>query len=939
MIKFFKKQSTKFRITLGLVSIILSIMLCALFLGLMPDEQKERVRGKVAIAETIAANSTLMLTHGDVRRMETLIALMIQRSPDILFGEVVGESEQHLASVGVPQTDSVEKVEVPIWNGSERWGSVNLYFKNPIPEGWVGFFYQKPVHFILFVSLFSFICSYLYLGRMLKMLDPSRAIPDRVRSALDTMAEGLLVLDAKQNIVLANEAFSLTMGISQQELLGKNVDRFSWENLDNSDFKASESPWGIALAKGIACTGERIRLKTDLETVYTFMVNCSPVLTDAGKAGGVLISFDDVTLLEKKEIELQESKELADTANKAKSEFLANMSHEIRTPMNAIMGFTEVLRRGYGSGKKDQEYLDTIATNSEHLLNLINEILDLSKVEAGRVELENQQVAPHQIINDVIDVLKIKAEQKNISLEFQPQGPLPSYINTDSAKLRQIITNLVGNAIKFTETGSVRIISQLLTTAEGQRVAIDVIDSGIGMSEQQQNAVFDPFVQADSSITRKFGGTGLGLTISKRFAEAMGGDITVSSEMGKGSTFRVVIDPGNIAEASLLEGSELLKRASSTQALKVEWELPAANVLVVDDSPENRTLLSLVLGNLGLEITCAEDGKQGLDAALAGSFDLILMDVQMPNMDGYTAVGLMRQNQIKVPVIALTAHAMKGIENKCKAAGYSGYIGKPIKIDLLIEKIAELLGGEKKYVESANSSISAVTITSQPSITSEPTKITSSLELSNPKFKELVARFVTRLATKLDDMETAFKLRNAEELRDLAHWLKGSAGTVGLDEFTEPAAELEQAAKNGDWPIASNLLQGLRNLSQAIELEDSEPSGAVKSRIRSSLPDTEAFRPLIAKFVNRLAGQIEKMESLFANQEFSELADLAHWLKGAAGTVGFNQFTNPAQELEQLAKQSKPEGMKALLSEIKQLHGSIELAGDTRVSAGDSDYG
>ena len=357
MFKFLKTQATRFRITLGLVSIIISTMLLGVFVGLMPDEHKEYTKGKVALAEVIAANSTLVLTHGDVRRMEALLALMIQRAPEIRYGKVLNDSGESLATVGTPTLEPMEKVDVPIFSGEKKWGRVELYFDNPLPQGFLGFFYQKPVHYIVFVAILSFFFSYFYLGRMLKMLDPSQAIPDRVRSALDTMAEGLLVLDAKQNIVLANEAFSLIVDSKQQDLLGKNIDRFKWENIDRSEFKMSESPWGIALAKGVAQTSIRVRLKTDSENVFTFMVNCSPVLTDAGKAGGVLISFDDVTMLEKKEIELQESRDQADIANRAKSEFLANMSHEIRTPMNAIMGFTEVLRRGYGGGLKSTEYL------------------------------------------------------------------------------------------------------------------------------------------------------------------------------------------------------------------------------------------------------------------------------------------------------------------------------------------------------------------------------------------------------------------------------------------------------------------------------------------------------------------------------------------------------------------------------------------------------
>lgn len=917
MINFLKKQGTKFRITLGLVSIILSVMLLGVFIGLMPDDQKVYLKGKVALAEVIAANSTLMLTHGDVRRMETLLTLMIERSPDIHYGKVISDDGDQLAVVGDVSGKPLDKVEVPIWNGNQQWGSVQLYFQNPFPKGWLGFFYQKPVHYIVFVSLLSFIFSYLYLGRMLKMLDPSQAIPDRVRSALDTMAEGLLVLDAKHNIVLANEAFSIMMGSTQKELLGKNVDRFEWENTDKREFIGNDSPWGIALKKGIAQTSKRIRLKTAIGSLHTFMVNCSPVLTDSGKAGGVLISFDDVTVLEQKEIELQQSKDEADIANQAKSDFLANMSHEIRTPMNAIMGFTEVLRRGYGSGLKDREYLDTIATNSKHLLELINDILDLSKVEAGHIELDTQEYPLHQIVHEVVKVMMIKAEEKNITLDYVPDGPLPEHIITDSARVRQIITNLVGNAIKFTQQGGVRIVTRLMPDPEGRLIAIDVIDSGIGMTQQQQNSVFNPFVQADSSITRRFGGTGLGLTISKRFAEALGGDISVKSKAGKGSVFSATIATGDIRNVPLLPPDALTVTQAQQQTTQTQWTIPESRILVVDDSPENRTLLELVLGNLGLDIVCAENGKEALDKTVNTQFDMILMDVQMPQMDGYTAVGLMREHGLNMPIIALTAHAMKGIEDKCVAAGYSGYLGKPIQIDRLIEKVATELGGTQQVI--------AATASTRPINIAKDNTITSRLDVSNPRFQDLVRRFVVRLTSKLDEMDKAFQEKEHETLSDLAHWLKGSAGTVGLDEFTEPSAELEWAAQNQQWEKVSDLLHGLRNLSQSIESFDPVAVVDDKSSIRSRLPDNPVYRPLIAKFVKRLSAQINVMESAFTNQDFSELEDLAHWLKGAAGTVGFDEFTEPAQELEQLAKQSSSQGMPRILSKIKTLHKSIQL--------------
>ena len=352
------------------------------------------------------------------------------------------------------------------------------------------------------------------------------------------------------------------------------------------------------------------------------------------------------------------------------------MSHEIRTPMNAILGFTEVLKRGYEKGEAERKkYLGTIRSSGEHLLQLINDVLDLSKVEAGHLEVERIRFAPHLLIQEVISVLSVKAREKNIALEFEADGPIPETLLSDPTRLRQIVTNLVSNAIKFTERGGVKVVARLAPAGEERRLCIDVIDSGIGMPPEALEAIFDPFVQADSSVTRRFGGTGLGLAISRRFARLLGGDIVVESAPGSGSTFTVAIDPGPLDGVRLLEPREAM--AVSQEAAgdgSGEWRFPPARVLVVDDGEENRELLQLVLEEVGLEVEGAENGRVGVDKARSGRFDVILMDMQMPVMDGYTATSVLRQEGLETPIIALTANAMKGFERECLEAGCTGYL-------------------------------------------------------------------------------------------------------------------------------------------------------------------------------------------------------------------------------------------------------------------------
>lgn len=387
---------------------------------------------------------------------------------------------------------------------------------------------------------------------------------------------------------------------------------------------------------------------------------------------------------------LLEQKTIAEIANHEKSHFLANMSHEIRTPLNGIMGFTDVLRRGVGSKTQQQEYLDVIYKNGEHLLGLINDILDLSKIEAGRMEFEKRNDSPHKIISEVLSTMRVQAKEKGLSLECQWTSSVPETIHTDPMRLKQILINLVGNALKFTKQGSVKLIATLDQSHANPRFVVEVHDTGIGIDSQNLKNIFSPFTQADSSITRSFGGTGLGLTICRQIAEGLGGDLTVKSEVGKGSTFNLWVDAGSLENVRIFDTppSEVFTTNEQFKAGSPESScLRGIQVLLVDDGKTNRDLISLVLENAHASVTCAENGEEALQKYGGGEFDLILMDMQMPLMDGYTATRTLRSRGCSLPVIALTANAMRGDRDKCLAAGCSDFLTKPINIDSLLQTI------------------------------------------------------------------------------------------------------------------------------------------------------------------------------------------------------------------------------------------------------------
>ncbi|MGH8666304.1 MAG: ATP-binding protein [Burkholderiales bacterium] len=825
-----KRLSSRFHLALGLCSLLLSIVLLAIYLGLVPDRDHAVRASRATLAETIAVSCSALLDRGDAPGLRETLGFILMRNPEILSagvrdarGELIVDLRNHARhwqlSSDARSVDT--QIQVPIWQAKRRWGSVELRFAPLGGSGWRGIVFDSRVKLAAFLVLAAFATFYLYLKRMLRHLDPAQAVPARVRAALDTLAEGLLVLDPKGYIVLANSAFAQVVGKLPDELIGRAVGTLAWTDAHERSAQADTLPWRETIADGLAQRNRTVYLRNAQNARRTFRVNCTPVLGAGVKDTPVLVSLDDVTEIEQKEIELEAARIKAESASQLKSDFLANMSHEIRTPMNAILGFTELLRRG--SARKGQDlrkHLDTIHSSGTHLLGLINDILDLSKVEAGRIEVERIDCSPLRVLREVSQVLGIKAQEKGIALALEFGGPIPARVMSDPARLRQIVTNLVGNAIKFTQKGAVRVTPRLQGKNADALLVIDVADSGIGIPADKLDSIFEPFTQAESSTTRRFGGTGLGLTISRQFARALGGDITVTSTPGGGSVFSISVATGPLAGVPMLgrDAFEAIEAHSAEAAAAANgWQFEPLEVLVVDDGVENRELVRLVLEDCGLRVSEAGNGQAALDRIAGGSVAAILMDVQMPVMDGFTATRRLRASGCTLPVIALTAHAMKGFEQEIEAAGFSGYLTKPIDIDRMLETLAKQLGGARRAVDAAVPSVMPAAGAGEP--------IVSRLA-HHPRLRRVVIAFGEQLNAKLQAMDEAWSRGDLEAVANLAHWLKGSGGTVGYDAFFEPARLLEEMAKAGEAPRIADAIAELHAMSARLLVPDEPAANA-----------------------------------------------------------------------------------------------------------------
>jgi len=532
----------------------------------------------------------------------------------------------------------------------------------------------------------------------IRVKEALRESENRNKLFAETMLEGVVYQDREGTIISMNPSAQRILGKSYQEFIGSSSIQQENDCIreDGSPFPGSEHPAMVSLRTGQTVSNVVMGVFHPKEQAYRWInINAVPiVLPHENKPHEVYTVFTDITKRKQAEEALLASK-AAQAANLAKNQFLAQflamMSHEIRTPLNVIIGFSDLLANVIqdlcpkSSNDKIAEYIARIRSNGQLLVHLIDEILDLSKIESGNLQLDKIQIHPSEVISEVCSIMQHKAESKGLLFSIHVEGQLPITCLSDPNRIKQILLNIIGNSIKFTSNGAVNV--KVKSSQTHPKLQIEIADTGIGLTPEQADKLFQPFTQADASIARQYGGTGLGLTISRKLAQALGGDVVlIKSTPGVGSTFEITL-PLEDANYSC-DPTSLVPEIPV--ASDISPRLEGIRVLLAEDMPDNQVLVITSITMAGGSVDLANDGQEAVKKALESHYDIILMDIKMPRMDGYEATAQLRNAGYQGPIVALTAHAMREDIKRCEKAGCNTHLAKPISIDELLELVLQL---------------------------------------------------------------------------------------------------------------------------------------------------------------------------------------------------------------------------------------------------------
>jgi PAS domain S-box-containing protein len=605
---------------------------------------------------------------------------------------------------------------------------------------------------------------------------------EKYRSIIENMNLGLIEVDKEEIIMYANQSFCETTGYSLDELLGKSAPEIFLRGMSKEMVEVIQK----RREEGITDVYELMIKNARGEPVW-MLISGGPLYNDNKKQIGSIGIHLDITERKKMESDLRNAIQKAEESTHAKELFLANMSHEIRTPMNAILGMSRLLQKTQ-LDIQQKSFLKAITTSGENLLVIINDILDFSKIEAGKLQVEKVALDIREVLQQVREVLAFKAEENGLQMLLRIDSKISAVLRGDPYRINQVLLNLAGNAVKFTPSGYVEISATVkFETPTFQVVEFKVKDTGIGIDSNKLENIFKSFTQEDNSITRKYGGTGLGLSICKSLVELMGGTIEVESEKNRGTTmmFTLGFEIGSNDEIPKKEECE-----------KLENVLKGSDVLIVEDNEFNRFLASTILENKEANISVAVNGKDAIKKIKTQTFDLILMDIQMPEMNGWEATQYIRQEMnITTPIIALTANAIKGEKEKCLNLGMNDYLSKPFEEEELIESCSNwILKGNKTEKNSKNSSSDITTL--QPEYPNEKLFDLFKLEQVSKGNEAFVNKMVLMFIEQAEDAIQKFgeyaESQDYTKIKSLAHKLKPSFDNMGINILKHEIREIEQ---------------------------------------------------------------------------------------------------------------------------------------------------
>ncbi|NBX66877.1 MAG: PAS domain S-box protein [Proteobacteria bacterium] len=630
----------------------------------------------------------------------------------------------------------------------------------------------------------------------------------KLSAILDTAGDAIITIDTKGEILSFNTAAEWIFGYAEAEIRGQNVSVL----MPQPHRDRHDAYIGKYLDTG---KGEIINTSREEYALHksgrTFPIELS--VTEIKLAGGsrLFTAFiRDITDRKKSELSIQKytdeleqqaraleiAKGQAERATRMKSEFLANMSHEIRTPMNGIIGMASLLSDTQ-LGSRQRHFLDTIKSSADGLLQIINDILDFSKIEAGRIELDPIPIDMRALVADVVSLLASAPAEGDVKILYTYAPDAPRYVVGDPVRIRQVFVNLIGNARKFTKSGSVTTEIEGEKLSDGRiRFMAKVIDTGIGIPADKLEYIFDKFSQADASTTRKFGGTGLGLAICRKIVEMMDGKIFATSVMGQGSTFHfsIILDECRDAnDIAALKGEA--EKAGTRPQSKPHYQ--GVSVLLVEDNLVNQEVASTMLNDYGCTVDTAENGLIAVGKATKNTYDLIFMDLQMPELDGLEATAKIRQAGIITPIVAFTANAMKGDDEKCLAAGMNDYMSKPVQVAVLEAKLRQWLPAEKMVAYSSLPQVAAPEKTINESLNAIDMGTYAKLkDMMGDRFSILLEKFVHTSTGYIADARSAFLDGDAGKLASCVHPLKSSSASLGFVGLANIARDLEVAARD-----------------------------------------------------------------------------------------------------------------------------------------------